>query len=537
MGVYLIHPMSQEPVRWDPISDDEHGIVARSSRLGKTNERSCGNIGVLAKPRMSTSSIPRHLVLQLVRDVKRRGADYADVRFERLLHESLVVEDTQVKSISLYESAGIGIRVLIHGSWGFASTPHLSLASVRRAASQAIEIAKASASINKKRLALAPTEPVKATHRSKWQVDPFDVPLSKKLDYLLWATSALMGPKPIKRTSAHMDFHKRTKFFASTEGSWIEQVLLESGAGLEVVAQQGNEVQTRSFPNSHHGALAQGGFEYVKQLDLVGGAKKIQTEVLHLLRAEPPKAGLTTLILDPTQVVMQLHESCGHPVELDRVLGQELSYAGGSFLTPERLGRFRYGSDQVTVVADATIPGGVGSLGYDDEGVPAQRLELVHEGMFVGYLSSRESAASLGLRSSGAMRAEHWDVPPLVRMTNVNLEPGTATVEELIQDVTHGYLLSTNKSWSIDDRRLNFQFTTELGWEIEHGRLGAIVNNPLYTGITPQFWQRCTGASNRATWQLWGVPNCAKGEPMQLMHVGHGAPYARFEGVLVGPAK
>jgi TldD protein len=489
-------------------------------------------------PIMATATIPKDLIRQLIRYVKRHGADYADVRFERLLHESLAVEHSQVKSLSLFESAGVGIRVLIRGSWGFAATPHLSLASLTRAAGQAIAIARGSASINNKRLAMVPAAPIKARHASSWQIDPFEVPLSKKLDYLLWATSSLVGPKPIKRAAGHMDFFKRHKHFCSTEGAQIEQVILESGAGLEVVAQHGDEVQTRSYPNSHHGALAQAGFEYVKQLDLVGGAKTIQTEVLHLLRADPPKAGLTTLVLDPTQVVMQLHESCGHPAELDRALGQELSYAGGSFLTPDRLGRFRYGSDEVTIVADATRPGGAGSFGYDDEGTPAQRTELIRDGIFVGYLSSRESAAGLALgASSGAMRAEHWDVPPLVRMTNVNLEPGDATREELIRDVKRGYYLSTNKSWSIDDRRLNFQFTTEIGWEIANGKLGAIVKNPLYTGITHQFWQRCTGVANRDAWQLWGVPNCAKGEPMQLMHVGHGASPARFDGVFAAPAK
>lgn len=487
---------------------------------------------------MMSLTLPKTLILQVVRDLKRRGVDYADVRFERLLHESVVVEQSQAKSISTSETAGVGIRVLIRGSWGFASTPHLTRAGLSRAGSQAVDIAKASASINKKALRLTPVEPVKAVHRSAYQIDPFEVPLSKKLDYLLWATAVVLGPNAIKRTTAHMDFYKRAKLFASTEGAQIEQRLIESGAGLEVVAQQGSEVQSRSYPNSHHGALAQAGFEYVKQLDLVGGGKTIQSEVLQLLRAEAPKPGLTTLILDPTQVVMQLHESCGHPVELDRVLGQELSYAGGSFLTTDKLGQFRYGSDAVTITADATIPGGVGSFGYDDEGVPAQRVEIVRQGIFTGYLSSRESAARLGLPASGgAMRAEGWDVPPLVRMTNVNLEPGEAALEELLHGVKRGYLLATNKSWSIDDRRLNFQFTTELGWEITNGKLGALVKNPLYTGITHQFWGRCTGVTARDTWRMWGIPNCAKGEPMQSMHVGHGASYARFDGVSVAPAK
>jgi TldD protein len=480
----------------------------------------------------------RDLVAQLIRQLTRRGVDYADVRYEALLHESLVVEQGRVSSISLFESAGIGIRVLVKGSWGFAATPHLTLANLTRATTQAIELANAAALLNKQPRPLTPVQPIKARHTSRFTIDPFDVPLSKKLDYLLWANTTLLGPDAIQRATSHMDFYKRRKVFASTEGAQIEQLLIESGAGLEVVAQHGNEVQTRSYPNSHHGALAQAGFEYVKQLDLVGGAARARDEVLQLLRARPPRTGETTLILDPTQVVMQLHESCGHAVELDRALGQELSYAGGSFLTPECLGRFQYGSPQVNIVADATIPGGVGSFGFDDEGVPAQRLEIIHQGRFVGYLSSRESAARIHLlSSSGAMRAEHWDVPPLVRMTNVNLEPGEATLEELCAGVKHGYLLSTNKSWSIDDQRLNFQFTTEIGWEIANGQRLSVVKNPLYTGITPTFWNRCTGVGAREDWRLWGVPNCAKGEPMQLMHVGHGASYARFDGVTVAPAR
>ncbi len=491
-----------------------------------------------ARPVFKNLDLPCDLVTDLVRSLARRGVDYADVRFERHLHESLLVEQGKASSISLSESSGMGIRVLAKGSWGFACTPHLAPRSIQKTATRAIDLAQASVMLNRRVSPLAAVRAVKAIHRSPCEIDPFDVPLSKKLDYLLWANTTLLGPDSIQRASTHMDSYKRHKLFCSTEGSLIEQQIIECGAGLEVVAQHGNETQLRSFPNSHHGALAQAGFEYVKQLDLVGGAKRAQQEVLQLLRAPTPRSNTTTIILDPTQVVMQLHESCGHPTELDRVLGQELSYAGGSFLSPECLGQLRYGSPAVNIVADATIPGGVGSFGFDDEGVPAQRTELVHAGLFVGYLSSRESAARLQLSSSsGAMRAESWNGPPLVRMTNVNLEAGEATLEELLRDIKNGYLLSTNKSWSIDDRRLNFQFTTEIGWEITNGKLGAIIKNPLYTGITPTFWGRCTGVGRPEDWRLWGVPNCAKGEPMQLMHVGHGASYARFDGVTVAPAR
>ena len=487
---------------------------------------------------MSEPALPQHLLEHLLKALVKRGVDYADVRYERTLHESLVAENGTIASISLSESAGVGIRVLVKGSWGFAATPHLARPALLRAAVQAIELAKASGLVNRKPRPLAPAAPATATYRSPCAVDPFTVPLVQKLDYLLWANGSAMGPDAIQRVTTHMDFHKRRKLFCSTEGARIAQELTESGAGLEIIARRGGEVQSRSYPNSHGGALAQAGYEYVKQLDLVGGAARARDEVLRLLRAQPPDAGETTLVLDPTQVVMQLHESCGHPAELDRALGQELTYAGGSFLTPDRLGAFRYGSPRVTIVADATVPGGVGSFAYDDEGVPAQRVELVREGGFVGYLSSRESAARLSLPGSGgAMRADGWSVPPLVRMTNVNLEPGEGTLEELCHDIRRGYLLSTNKSWSIDDQRLNFQFSTEIGWEIVDGKLGAMVKNPLYTGITPAFWGRCTGVGRREDWRLWGVSNCAKGEPMQLMHVGHGASYTRFDGVLVAPAR
>ena len=487
---------------------------------------------------MTDRALPQQLLDWLIKDLAKRGVDYADARYERVLHESLVAENGKVASISLSESAGIGIRVLVKRSWGFAATPHLARASLRRCARQAIELAQASNLLNRAPRPLVPAPPAVATYRAPCAVDPFTVPLVNKLDYLLWANGSALGPDAISRVTTHMDFDRRRKLFVSTEGARVDQELVESGAGLEIVARHGNQVQTRTFPNSHGGALAQAGYEYVKQLDLVAGAARARDEVLQLLRAEPPKAGETTIVLDPTQVVMQLHESCGHPAELDRALGQELSYAGGSFLTPEKLGRFQYGSPHVTIVADATVPGGVGSFAFDDEGVPGQRVDLVREGAFVGYLSSRESAARVSLPvSSGAMRAESWDVPPLVRMTNVNLEPGTATLEELCHGIRHGYLLSTNKSWSIDDQRLNFQFTTEIGWEIVNGTVGRLVKDPLYTGITPAFWGRCTGVGRREDWRLWGVPNCAKGEPMQLMHVGHGSSYARFDGVQVGPAR
>lgn len=489
-------------------------------------------------PSVDSSSIPYELIDQLINSLAGKGLKYADVRYEYLLHESLSAEGGHVSSISLDETTGIGIRVLINNAWGFASTPHLDPAHISSTVTQAIELAKAASLLNRIPLNLAPTSVVKAKHQSQCLIDPFEVPLSQKLDDLLAANKACLGPNAIKRAQTYMDFYKRVKFFRSTEGAHIEQLFHESAAGLEIIAQENNEVQSRSFPNSHQGTFSQAGYEHITGLDLVKGAKHAQREVLQLLKAKTPKIGETTIILDPTQVVMQLHESCGHPVELDRALGHELSYAGGSFMTPEKLGNLRYGSSEVTIVADATIPGGVGSFGFDDEGVPAQCVEIIRDGLFVNYLSSRETSARIGLSaSSAAMRAENWSVPPIIRMTNVNLQPKDATLNQLMHGIKHGYLLSTNKSWSIDDQRLNFQFSTEIGWEINNGKLGAMVHNPLYTGITPEFWGKCTGVGRKEDWQLWGVPNCAKGEPIQVMPVGHGASYARFDGVSLAVAK
>lgn len=242
-----------------------------------------------------------------------------------------------------------------------------------------------------------------------------------------------------------------------------------------------------------------------------------------------------TLILGPTQLALQVHESCGHPTELDRALGSEAAYAGTSFLTPDMIGSFRYGSDIVNLVADATVPGGLGTFGFDDEGVPAQRSYLVRDGIFVGYLMSRETAAQIGAVSNGTMRASGWDRIPLVRMTNINLEPGDWAFDDLLADSQGALYMEMNKSWSIDDKRLNFQFGTEVAYRVESGRLGTLYRNAVYTGMTPRFWGACDAICNRDHWAMWGTANCGKGQPGQVAHVGHGVSPARFRRVQVRP--
>jgi TldD protein len=306
----------------------------------------------------------------------------------------------------------------------------------------------------------------------------------------------------------------------------------ESSRTTCATARDANDLQWRSYPNSFGGHYEASGWELVERLDLPGHAAETAATAVALLTAPQCPPGRTTVILDGSQLSLQIHESCGHPAELDRALGHEANFAGTSFMTPDLLDTLQYGSEVVNLVADATAPRGLGTFGFDDEGVPAQRVDLVRRGRFVGYLGSRETAAMLGKPFTGAMRAESWSNIPLIRMTNINLEPGSWRLDDLIADTDDGLLLATNRSWSIDDRRYNFQFGTEVGWEIKHGRRGRLLKNCTYTGITPQFWNQCDAVCD--DWEIWGTPNCGKGQPSQGMRTAQGASSARFRGVQVG---
>lgn len=474
------------------------------------------------------------LLRDTIAGLTRRHVDYADVRWERKHHEALIVQNGALQHLATSISEGCAIRVLVHGAWGYASASRLTGDGLRATVARAVEMAKAVAQVQREKIPFPPNAPQRGSYRTPLEVDPFTVDLQKKLDYLQWANHVLREHDAIHTAMTSLEFYRTEKQFCSTEGSDVQQEIIESGATMEAIASIDGEVQRRSYPMGNGACLAQAGYEYVKALDLVGHAPRVRQEAVALLRAKECPAGTTTVILMPDQLALQLHESCGHPIELDRVLGQELSFAGGSFLDPAKRGRFRYGSRHVNITADAACPRGVGTFGYDDEGVPARTTPIVRDGMFVEYLSSRESAARVGLASTGAMRADGWSATPIVRMTNVNLEPGDSSLAELIADTPRGLLLATNKSWSIDDQRLNFQFGTEIGWEIRRGKLGPIVKNPIYTGITPKFWGSCRGVAGPSEWQLYGVPNCAKGEPVQIMHTGHGASPALFTNVQVG---
>ncbi len=468
----------------------------------------------------------------------QRGVEYAELRFVDEASENLRVRDGFVEAVQQNDSMGFGVRVIADGAWGFAAVGGFLAADAKRAAEKALSVARATASVVRTKVRLTPMAASVGRYATNVLRDPFAVSLDEKLSMLQTATEIASKNAPlIRRALAQMNWVRVRKALVTSEGTEIIQRFVYGGAGLSCFAVNSEGLaQRRSLPAAMDGEAGQGGYERVDPKVFFALAERTREEAIGLLHAPQVSVGRRTVILESSQLALQVHESCGHPCELDRAFGTEISLAGGSFLQPELLQRFRYGSKHVNLTADATNPGGLGTFGWDDEGVAASKTPLVQEGMFVGYLSSRESAGQLGVPSSGSMRADGFSRAPLIRMVNVNLEPSPngPTLEELIADTEDGLFIETNKSWSIDDVRLNFQFGCEVAWEIKHGKKTRMLRDPVYTGSTPKFWGNCDAVCGESDWHLWGITTCGKGEPMQLMQVGHGAAPARFLDVEVG---
>jgi TldD protein len=479
----------------------------------------------------------RDLAIRAINAAQKFGASYVDVRVMERTTEGIDVKNGRVEGVASEESSGFNVRVIVNGAWGFASSALLDFSEAERIAQQAVSIAHASSLVAGKAIQLSALSVQKGSYRTPMRIDPFSVPLNQKVQLLLDADAAMRSTKGVSLTNAHMQYSRERKFFASSEGSEIEQVQFDTGAAIwaSAVDADTSEIQTRSYPNSFGRQAGSAGYEFVEAMDLVQHGARVGEEAVQLLTAPQCPSGIMTVILDGPQTALQIHESCGHPIELDRVLGYEAGFVGKSFLTTDKLNsNYRYGSDVINISADATIPGALGTFGWDDEGVPAQRTPIVTNGIFTGYLMSRDTAPLIGLSSNGSVRADGWNRLPMIRMTNVSLEPGTWTLADMISDTDDGIYMSLNKSWSIDDRRLNFQFGVEMAYEIKHGKLGQLYKNATYTGITPQFWGSCDAVGGPSEWAVWGTPNCGKGEPMQVMRTGHGAAPARFRNVQVG---
>jgi TldD protein len=461
---------------------------------------------------------------------QKLGAEYADARYVSITQQPVSVSTDGAPQLSVSKSVGLGLRVLVDGAWGFSATPYLDPRSLEKTADEAVKIAYASALCKKgDGVSLEPLNPKRARWHTPCKVDPLGVKPEDKIEFLTDVVESAKKVPGVFRATASIMSYREEKEFMSTDGRQVEQTIVHSGGSVSVMARGDGGVQSRSFAD-----YAGGGFEFVESLDLKTKAETLAGEAVSLLKAPACPQGVTDVVMGGSMVALQIHESCGHPIELDRVVGQEATFAGTSFLTPDKKGSFRYGSPCVNIVADATAPGGLGSFGYDDEGIEARRAEIVREGIFTDYLTSRELAPLFDQESNGTMRAVGWENIPLIRMTNINLEPGDWTLDEIIKDTKEGIFVDTPKSWSLDDKRLNFHFGQEIAYEIKDGSLGRMLKNPAYTGMTPEFWNSCDAVAGEDEWRIWGTPGCAKGEPVQVINVGHGAAPARFRKVKAG---
>jgi TldD protein len=459
------------------------------------------------------------------------GASYADARVVLRRSQRVATKNGRVETVNDFESEGIGVRVLVGGAWGFACDRRATDEGASQAALRACGFARATGANGTR--ALAPVDGRRGEYRTAVERDPFAVSLGAKVELCLRAEAEMRRPE-IKVTQASVRALQERKVLVSSDGADVEQEIVETGGGIDAIAVGEGTYQIRSYPSAHGGSSAQAGWEYVEGLELEREAPRVGEQAVALLSADPCPATTTTIVLDAEQTQLQVHESVGHPTELDRVYGTEASYAGTSFLKPDDLGSLQYGSEHMNVIADPTSPGGLGTFGFDDEGVPAQAHPIVEAGVLRGFLTSRETAARIGAGVGGSMRADGWSRMPLVRMTNLHLAPGEGSLDDLLADVDDGLYLETNKSWSIDDKRLNFQFGTQIAWEIKNGKLGRMLRDATYTGITPEFWGSMDAVAGPTEWNMQGLTNCGKGQPGQIAHVSHGASPARFRNVQVG---
>ena len=463
------------------------------------------------------------LAIKAVEKAQSLGASYADCRYVELEDESLSFSDGSPESVNRSSDRGMGIRVLVNGAWGFFGTSVITENEVSRAVKMAVEIGKASARLNDKPVSLADTESFKDEHISNFKIDPFKIALGEKLEYLSELDSVMANQEGINSRNSHIDFRKTNSFFASSDGTGVNQKIIQSGVGIELgISKSHRERAIRSFPKNG-GQYECKGFELLSEYDFKSEVPRLAGEVKALLAAEACPSKTTDIVFEGSVVSLVIHELIGHPLELDRVFGSERNFSGTSFATIDKLRELQYGSPLINVFSDPTHPHGLSSYGYDDEGVKAHKAGLIRNGILVGYLSSRETAAMISARSTAAMRADSWGNIPIVRITNVNLEPGDKSFNDIISSVDDGMYMSTISSWSPSDDRSSFEFGCEIAWEIKGGKLGQVYKNPTFSGRTIDFWNSVKAIADRSSWRIWGTPNCGKGQPGQNARTAQGA--------------
>ena len=481
----------------------------------------------------------RGLLEQALAAATGAGVTFADVRLVEAEEERLYTDLRGELDERREHNAGLGVRVLRDGVWGFASAPLDGPGTAQAVGRRAVAVATAAAGTAP--VALAPREPTSGTWAVPVDVDPFAVSAGERHDLLQRVVRAASAPGLVRSVTAGLNAKRQHKHFADSEGSRQAQHLVETGAMLLAVAADERGAQRRSFPNSFHGNTAAAGWEYVLGLGLEDEATRVGEEAVALLGAPQAPGGTADVVIGPAQLALQIHESVGHALELDRILGDETNFAGRSWVQAEDIGMLRYGSPAMTVVADPTVPGTRGSFAFDDEGTPASRHVLVENGVLRDVLSSRDAVArsgsSAGSRSStGAARADGWAWLPVCFATNVYLEPGEGSLDELLDRMGDGYYADDNRTWSIDDRRMAFQFGTEAAWEVKNGKRGRLLRGFSYGGLTPRFWGSLEAVAGPEEFKAYGMP-CGKGEPKQWGFLGHGASPSLFRGISTGVAR
>jgi TldD protein len=463
---------------------------------------------------------------------KRAGAGYADARVVRRRVESIATREDHVVSVSSGETYGIGVRVLVDGAWGFASAGSVNVPAAQAAAEEAVAIARAAKVASKARVELAPAPVVHGTWSTAMRIDPFAVPLADKAQFLLDLWPLVKDVPNVKYATASFEALGEEKIFMSSEGSRIEQSQTRVSPTLTVTAVSDGQFESR---RSEHPPM-QAGWDYVTGLPLKKNARAIAEDAVRKLKSPSVTPGKRDLVLAPSNLWLTIHESVGHPTELDRAMLLEANLAGTSFLTPDKTGNLKYASPIVTLYADKTTPGGLATCGWDDEGVKTQKWDLVKDGLFVGWQTTREQAAWIGEKESrGTSYAQDHASVAFQRMPNVSLAPSAQgkSLDDLVAATDDGILITGDGSWSIDHQRYNFQFSGQMFHEIKGGKIVGTLRDVAYQSSTPEFWTSCDLVAGEKTWELHGSLWDGKGEPGQANAVSHGCPAARFRGVSI----
>ncbi len=521
-------------------------MVQAPTHLTKSEEASLRPLECRREPPASGTPLQGEVSLtasqlgQLAVDlIRQAGCEYGDIRLCTYRTQRLSASDRSLSRLCDDSNSGFGVRVLLNGAWGFAASYRKTPEEIARSVALAVEIAKGSHLTQQQPIRLAPVEAYQDTYTTPIEIDPFNIPIAEKADLMLNINDKFLNyqTQGLKKAYSFLNFSREDKLFASTEGSLLEQTLYRTYAGFGCTAVAIGDAQSRNYERPPLNL----GYEHVNPDDLLSNVERVANQAIEKVHAPEQSATQTTLILQPTNLWLTIHESVGHPTELDRVYGYEANFAGTSFATPENLGKLQYAAPWVNFVADRTQDAGRATVGYDDEGVKAQRWHVIQEGILVDYLCDRETAYRLGRASSnGSAFADSWSSVPMVRIPNLGLEPGkpgerhTATLDEMVADTEDGILIDGIGSYSIDQQRRNFQFGGDAFWQVKKGKIVGMLKNVTYHAMTTEFWNKIDRLGTEAERVQCGTNLCGKGEPMQTAQMTHACVPVRVRDIQVG---